>query len=111
MHHCMKLALFGLVLIAPVSTTIAASKSPKLAHCDGKHRRPANVYGSILPTVDPATGTVSPASATQGVVDIFPQADRAKSNPRGAPPRPGDKPAPQVPPISAITPPTSYRSC
>ena len=111
MHHCMKLALFGLVLIAPVSTTIAASKSPNLARCDGKNRRPANVYGSILPTVDPASGTVTPASATRGGVDVFPQADPAKPNPRAAPPRPGDKPAPRVPPISAITPPTSYRSC
>ena len=111
MHHIVKIAVLALVLIAPVSTSIAASKSPKLARCDGKHRRPANVYGSILPTVDPATGTVSPASATQGVVDVFPQTDRAKPNPRGAPPRPGDRPAPQVPPISAITPPISYRSC
>ena len=110
MHHIVKIAVLALVLIAPVSASIAASKSPKLARCDGKHRRPANVYGSILPTVDPASGTVTPASAAQSSVDIFPQADPAKPKPQRTP-RPGDRPVPQVPPISAITPPTSYRSC
>ncbi|MBA3896093.1 MAG: hypothetical protein H0X36_02925 [Sphingomonadaceae bacterium] len=111
MRQGIKIAVLGLVLIAPVSMSLAASKSPKLARCDGKHRRPANVYGSILPTVDPANGTVIPASAPKGGVDVFPLVDPAKPNPRSTPPRPSDKPAPKVPPISAITPPTSYGSC
>lgn len=111
MRKGIKIAVVGLVLIAPVSTTIAASKSPTLARCDGKHRRPANVYGSILPTVDPANGTVTPANAPQGGVDVFPLVDPAKPSPRGSLSRPSDKPAPQVPPIGAISPPTSYRSC
>ena len=111
MYRCVKIAILGLALIAPTTMSIAASKSPKLARCDGKDRRPANVYGSILPTVDPVNGTVAPASATQGGVDVFPQADPAKPNPRGTSSRPDDKIAPLVPPISAVSLATSYRSC
>ena len=111
MRHYIKLAALGLVLIAPVSAAIAASKSPKLARCDGKHRRPANVYGSILPTVDPAIGAVKPANATRGGVDVFPLDGPAQHNPRGAKSRPADKPPTQVPPITAISSPTVYRSC
>lgn len=111
MRHCVKIALLGVLLIAPVTTTIAASKSPKLARCDGKHRRPANVYGSILPTVDPVSGVVTPATAPKIGVDVFPQVDPAKPNPRGTKSRPSDKPPTQVPPISAISPRTSFGSC
>jgi hypothetical protein len=111
MRRSVKIAVFGMMLIAPVPTTIAASKSPKLARCDGKHRRPANVYGSILPTVDPVSGAVTPASASKVGVDVFPQADPAKPNPRGAKSRPADEPPTQVPPISAISPPKSFGSC
>jgi hypothetical protein len=111
MRHNVKIALFGMVLMAPICASIAASKSPKLARCDGKNRRPANVYGSILPTVDPGRGTVTPANATSGGVDVFPPVGPAKTNPYSSKSRPGDNPAPQVPPISAITPPTSYGSC
>jgi hypothetical protein len=111
MRHYVKLAALGIMLIAPVTLTFAASKSPKLARCDGKHRRPANVYGSILPTVDPVSGAVTPTSASKVGVDVFPQADPAKPNPRGAKSRSGDKAPTQVPPISAISPATSYGSC
>lgn len=110
MYAKVKMALLGLVLIAPVGTSIAAQKSPKLAKCDGKQRRPANPYGSILPTVDPASGTVSPASATQRGVEVFPLVGPAKPDLQQPPP-PGDTPAPQVPPISAIMPSNSYGSC
>ena len=111
MRRSIKIAAMSLALIAPVSKAIAASKSPKLARCDGKHRRPANVYGSILPTVDPLSGAMTPASALPMGVDVFPQGDAAKPNPRETKSRRGDKPATQVPPISAITPPTSSGSC
>jgi hypothetical protein len=110
MRHSVKIAVLGLVLIAPVSTSVAASKSPKLARCDGRSRRPANVYGSILPTVDPAKGTFTPAAATRGGVDVFPLVDPVEPDPRRTPSS-GDEPAPRVPPISAITPPTSFESC
>lgn len=111
MHQSVKIAVLGIMLIVPVTTTIAASKSPKLARCDGKHRRPANIYGSILPTVDPVSGAVTPTSAAKVGVDVFPQADPAKPNPRGTKSRSGEKPPTQVPPISAISPPTSFGSC
>jgi hypothetical protein len=111
MRQYLKLAALGIVLIAPVSTTIAASKSPKLARCDGKHRRPANVYGSILPTVDPVSGAVTPTSAAKVGVDVFPLVGPAKPNPRGAKSHPADKPPTQVPPISAVSPPKSFGSC
>lgn len=55
----------SLILIAAFSlalggcSTLAKEKPPI---CDGKHRRPANPYGSVLdPTAPPAT---APAAAT-----------------------------------------------
>ena len=105
--------LAGLALIAPTDTLIAAPKSPKLAKCDGKQRRPANPYGSILPTVDPATGTSTPAGQpqTQGRerngVDVFPEKAPTALNPV----KPEVKPPTKVPPISSVSPLTPYRSC
>ncbi len=103
----------GLAMIAPAETLIAAPKSPKLAKCDGKQRRPANPYGSILPTVDPATGTSTPAGQPQtpgrerNGVDVFPE----KANPVKPEAKPGNNTGRQVPPISSASPPTPYRSC
>lgn len=111
MRHWFRIALAGLALVAPVSMSIAASKSPKLARCDGKQRRPANVHGSILPTVDPAAGTVVPSGAAPRGVDVFPPTDPAKPNPSPLRLRGGEKPELQIPPISAITPPSIYGSC
>ena len=105
--------LAGLALIARTDTLIAEPKSPKLAKCDGKQRRPANPYGSILPTVDPATGTSTPAGQpqTQGRerngVDVFPEKAPTAPNPA----KPEVKPPTKVPPISSANPPTLYRSC
>lgn len=39
-----------------------AMDSQKLAVCDGKHRRPANPYGTVLPGA-PTTPEASPAKA------------------------------------------------
>lgn len=111
MHRMLRITALGLVVLAPISTSLAASKSPKLSRCDGKHRRPANIYGSILPTVDPLSGAMTPATPARNGVEVFPQADPAKPNPRGAKTRRGDAPPIQVPPISAIVPATSYGSC
>lgn len=111
MRQCLKLAALGMLAVAPASMAIAGSKSPKLVRCDGKQRRPANVYGSILPTVDPASGTVMPASGPQNAIDVFPQTDPAKPNPSGNPTLPTDKPDTQVPPIGAISLSTNYKSC
>jgi len=101
----------ALVIALPASTVIAAPKSPKLARCDGHHRRTANPYGSILPTVDPQTGTSTPAGQTQGNagVDVFPGKPQAPKPPKPA--GSGDKSAPAVPPISFAQPQHSYESC
>lgn len=107
----LKVGVLGLALAIPSHVCVAASKSPKLARCDGKQRRPANAYGSILPTVDPASGSVTPASAPQRGVDVFLQADQAKPDSRGKAMPPADPPATLVPPIGAISPSTSYQSC
>lgn len=98
----------AVALVAPVDALTAASKSPKLAKCDGKQRRPANPYGSILPTVDPQAGTSIPAAQASGRsgVDVF-------SNTAPTPPKPANPGATpeQIPPISSATPPIAYRSC
>lgn len=39
-----------------------AHREPKPATCDGKHRRPANPYGSVLPNI-PGADAKAPAAA------------------------------------------------
>jgi hypothetical protein len=103
--------LVALALIAPVNTATAAPKSPKLAKCDGKQRRPANPYGSILPSVDPANGTSTPASQTQEQgrkgVEVFPE--KPPAAPKSA--KPGAISEGQVPPISSLPAQTPSQSC
>ena len=101
--------LAAMALIAPVSTATAASKSPNLAKCNGKQRRPANPYGSILPTVDPVSGTSTPAGQLpeRRGVEVFPEKNPAAPKPA----RPDGRPDQQVPPISSFSPPTENRSC
>jgi hypothetical protein len=107
MREFAKCAATLLMIVAPTSVSVAGSKSPKLAKCDGHHRRAANLYGSILPTVDPATGAATPAN---GGVDIFPGAPATPgARPEQAPPT--AKPAPIVPPIGALNPSKTFRSC
>lgn len=101
--------LVALALVVPVNAATAASKSPKLAKCDGKQRRPANPYGSILPTVDPQaeTSTSGDQGSARAGIHVFPE-------PAAAPPRPAQedgKPSTQLPPISSANPPTVFRSC
>ena len=101
--------LVALALIVPVGTATAASKSPNLAKCSGKQRRPANPYGSILPTVDPINGTSTPAGQTpeRSGVEVFPEKNPAAPKPA----RPDGRPDTQVPPISSLPPSTSHQSC
>ena len=101
--------LAALALIAPVGTATAASKSPNLAKCNGKQRRPANPYGSILPTVDPVSGTSTPAGQVpeRTGVEVFPEKNPAA--PKTA--SPDGRPELQVPPISSLPPSTSHQSC
>jgi hypothetical protein len=112
MRKQVKGLLIAAAIIIPASTITAAPKSPKLARCDGHHRRTANPYGSILPTVDPLTGASTPAGQTQGNagVDVFP----GKSQAPPKPPKPAGsegKSSEQVPPISSAQPQRTYESC
>jgi hypothetical protein len=105
--------LMALALIAPTDFASAASKSPKLAKCDGKKRRPANPYGSILPTVDPVAGTSTASGEapengkSRKGVEVFPQKPSAAPKPGKA----DAKPESQVPPISSLAGPSTERSC
>jgi hypothetical protein len=107
MHEFAKCAVTLLMIVAPVSFAMAGPKSPKLAKCDGHHRRAANLYGTILPTVDPASGAATPAN---GSVDIFPGAPATPKAKPGQDPASG-KPVPTVPPIGALSPSKTFRSC
>ena len=101
--------LTALALLAPVNMVAAGPKSPNLAKCDGKQRRAANPYGSILPTVDPVSGTSTPAGQVpeRTGVEVFPEKNPAAPKPA----RPDGRPDQQVPPISSFSPPTENRSC
>jgi len=105
--------LAALALMAPIGPATAASKAPKLAKCDGKQRRPANPYGSILPSVDPVGGTSTPAGLAPSQeperrgVEVFPEKNPA--SPKSA--SPTGKPERQVPPISSLPPTNSHQSC
>ncbi|OAO04838.1 hypothetical protein A8B75_06755 [Sphingomonadales bacterium EhC05] len=108
----------ALAISIPASPIVAAPKSPKLSKCDGKKRRPANPYGSILPTVDPETGTSTPAGQPSGSepdeepkregVEVFPSKSSMLPKPAT---RPGAKTQPIVPPISSAQPKRVYQSC
>lgn len=108
----------ALAISMPVNPAIAAPKSPKLSKCDGKKRRPANPYGSILPSVDPETGTSTPAGQPSSDkpseepkrdgVEVFPSKSSVLPKPAT---RPGDNTQNKVPPISSAQPKRVYQSC
>ena len=106
--------VIGAVLALALSTPgMAGPKSPKLARCDGKSRRAANLYGSILPSVDPAAGTMTPPAAGQGSIDVFRSADPPRRKPQGSPatPQPGGTAPTPVPPIGALDSSKQFGSC
>ena len=82
------------------------------AVCDGKHRRPANLYGSILPTL-PVPLPASQQGAGQSMV--APPSDTASPGPAplpAPPPSPvaGDAPAPTPRPRAKNTPRSAPRT-
>jgi hypothetical protein len=105
--------MVALALVAPIDVASAVPKSPKLAKCDGKQRRPANPYGSILPSVDPLNGTTTPAEPTQGQdqerrgVEVFPEKNPAAPKPEA----PNGRPKSEVPPISSLSSQILNQSC
>lgn len=91
---CAALRWTLLILVA-----VSGCSTPKLAKLeipDGRHRRPANPYGTVLPSVDAVAGTVvapvGPASTTppdvSGPTMMFPTP---------GPPMPATPPDAQVP--------------
>ncbi len=73
----------------------AAAKENKLPRCTGKHLRPANLYGTVLPTI-PDRGLTPPAPVSSGGV------------PRGTPSPQGAAPAAPIPsPTTNLFPPAS----
>ncbi len=109
--------VMALAIAMPASTITAAPKSPKLARCDGHHRRTANPYGSRLPTVDLRTGASTTAGQTPGQergqerepagVDVFPGKPPTPPKPAGG----RGKAEPVVPSISSASPLRTYQSC
>lgn len=112
-------------LTAPVPSV--AAKDDKLPRCNGRQKRPANLYGTVLPSIPsrnatsaaaaPSAGGVprgTPQSAPTPATNLFPP-DEAAPAPRGS----DTSQAGKVPAIGALTPSagptaalsTSYASC
>lgn len=120
------LAILALAALTPAPPAVAA-KDEKLPRCNGRQKRPANLYGTVLPTMPPRNG---PAAAVSPPAEGVPRGtptpwDAAAPTTNLFPP---DDPAPEgqdtsragkVPAIGAIEPsagptaalPTSYASC
>ena len=128
------LAFMALAALTPV-VPASAAKDEKLPRCTGKHKRPANLYGTVLPSIPDRGLTPTEATGTGGVPRGTPGPQGTAPTPSSAPaapttnlfPSPGAAPAPQSPTSSigqvpAIGPadaspsesaalPTSYASC
>ena len=94
----MKFAPFLAIVVIVAMTPplpVAAAKENKLPRCTGKHLRPANLYGTVLPTI-PDRGLTPVAPASSGGV------------PRGTPGPHGAAPASPAPsPTTNLFPPAS----
>jgi hypothetical protein len=123
------LATLALVTLVPSMPAVAA-KDDKLPKCSGQKKRPANLYGTVLPTVPsraPIAAAVEPggigvprgtpapqASATAPATNLFPPDNSAP-----APQAPNTSRAVTVPAIGPLTPvpgptaavQTTYASC
>ena len=63
------IAVLALVSLVP-STRATAAKDEKLARCNGKQKRPANPYGTVLPTVpDRSAATTTSRTVPRGTPD------------------------------------------
>lgn len=113
---------FAVLALASLTSPMPASaaKDEKLARCNGKQKRPANLYGTVLPTVPdraaaiPASPTVphgtpqtpgEPNSSAPPATNLFPS-DAPPNPPLGADTSRTDK----VPAIGAVTTSSSARA-
>lgn len=125
------LAILALASVTP-SMPAAAAKDDKLPRCNGRQKRPANPYGTILPTLPDRSGPAAaisprgagvprgtpsqaaPAPSGSPTTNLFPPASATP-----APQGPDTSQAGKVPAIGAIeleagptaALPTSYASC
>lgn len=53
--------VFGASIVLAGCSTLANDKAPV---CDGKHRRPANLYGSVLNPASPPAAAPSPVPSS-----------------------------------------------
>lgn len=104
------LALVALAAMTPIIPASAA-KNDKLARCTGKHLRPANPYGTVLPTIPDRGLTPTEATGTGGVPRGTPAPGAAPVTPSAAPatspttnlfPAPSAVPAPGPGPTSSL---------
>jgi len=110
-----RLTVMALGVLALSGCTGTHIKAP--AVCDGKHRRPANLYGSILPTLPvplPASQGGGQSSAMPGLGPA-PLPPPPAPAPQSAPTRntgdaPGDPPAKEGADAPSTAPHTSQRS-
>jgi hypothetical protein len=92
--------------VLPILFVISGCSTPKLAKLeipDGRHRRPANPYGTVLPSVDAAAGTVvAPARpASSNPPDV---SEPAMVFPTPGPTMPATPPEAQVPALDTKAP-------
>lgn len=128
------LAIMALAALTPI-VPASAAKDEKLPRCTGKHKRPANLNGTVLPAIPDRGLTPTEATGAGGVPRGTPAPQGAAPMPSSAPaapttnlfPSPGATATPQGPtssigPVPAIGPadaspsvsaalPTSYASC
>lgn len=116
------LATLALLTLAP-GVPASAAKDDKLAKCNAKRKRPANLYGTILPTLPPRAGVTAaapaivPAPPTVPPTNLFPAP--APDAPVGSGEPVGTANDVRVPAIGASLPsgdrhaalPISYESC
>jgi hypothetical protein len=88
------LAILALVSLTP-SMPATAAKDDKLPRCNGRQKRPANLYGTILPTIPDRSAPVA-ATSSSGAAGV----------PRGTP-SPQAAPTPSVPPTTNLFPPAT----
>src|SRR3546814_13595490 len=96
------LAILALAALTP-SAPASAAKAEKLPRCSGRQKRPANLYGTVLPSIPPPNATSAapaagvprgtPPSPPTPATNLFPP-DDSPSAPAGAePPRQRHEPA------------------
>lgn len=105
------LALLALAALTPPVPAVAA-KDDKLPRCNGRQKRPANLYGTVLPSIPSRNATSAAATpSAAGVPRGTPQTAPAPTTNLFPPPSAATSPeqsdtsqADKVPAIGALTP-------